>query len=162
MLEPDQNSIELGQNATRNHPFAKGVHRARVIRPLSLVLPIALLSLATACSSTPASTTPAVGAGAVAAGSVLTGTVGQGDAPVITLVDSAGAPVTSLKAGSYTMKIKDESAKHDFHLTGPGVDEKTGVPETTEATWTVKLSAGTYTFVCDPHAARMTGSFTVT
>lgn len=158
MLEPDQNSIELGQNATRNHPFAKGVHRARVIRPLALVLPIALLSLATACSSS----TPAANPAPAPAGSTLTASVGQGDAFVITLVDSAGAPVTSLKAGSYTVKVKDESTKHDFHLTGPGVDEKTGVPETTEATWTVKLSAGTYTFVCDPHAAKMTGSFTVT
>ena len=162
MIEPDQNSIESDQNATRNHPFAKGVHRARVIRPLALVLPIALLSLATACSSTPDSTTPAAGSSVAAVGSVLTGTVGQGDAFVITLVDSAGAPVTSLKAGSYTVKVKDESAKHDFHLTGPGVDEKTGVPETTEATWTVKLSAGTYTFACDPHAQKMVGTFTVT
>ena len=163
MFEPDQNSIEPDQNATRNHPFAKRVHRARVIRPLALVLPIALLSLATACSSsTPASDTPAAGSSVAAGGSVLNGTVGQGDAFVITLVDSAGAPVTSLKAGSYTVKVKDESTMHDFHLTGPGVDKKTGVPETTEATWTVKLSAGTYTFVCDPHAARMTGSFTVT
>jgi plastocyanin len=163
MTEPSQQAIEPDRDASPNDELGKGDRRRRVIRPLGLALPVALLSLVTACSSsTPASSTLAAGSGAVAAGSVLTGTVGQGDAPVITLVDSAGAPVTSLKAGSYTVKVKDESTKHDFHLTGPGVDQKTSVPETTEATWTVKLSAGTYTFVCDPHAATMKGSFTVT
>jgi len=75
--------------------------------------------------------------------------VGQGDAPVITLVDSAGAPVTSLKAGSYTINVKDLSTHHDFHLTGTGVDQKTSVPDTKDVTWTVKLVAGTYTFKCD-------------
>ena len=162
MTQPHQQATEPGRAATLNHVWGKGDYRRRVIRPLGLAIPVALLSLVTACSSTPATTTPAAGSSVVASGSVLTGTVGQGDAFVITLVDSAGAPVTSLKAGSYTVKVKDESSKHDFHLTGPGVDEKTGVPDTTEATWTVKLSAGTYTFVCDPHAARMAGSFTVT
>jgi len=162
MTEPDQQATEPERHATLNHALGMGHYRRRVIRPLGLAIPIAVLSLVTACSSTPTSTTPAAGSSVPAGGSVLTGSVGQGDAFVITLVDSAGAPVTSLKAGSYTVKVKDESAKHDFHLTGPGVDEKTGVPETTEATWTVKLSAGTYTFVCDPHAARMAGSFTVT
>jgi plastocyanin len=168
MTEPSEQATEPDGDASPNHELGKGDRRRRVIRPLGLALPVALLSLVTACSSStpasspPASSTPAAGAGAVAAGSVLTGNVGQGDAFVITLVDSAGAPVTSLKAGSYTVKVKDESTIHDFHLTGPGVDQKTGVPETTEVTWSVKLSAGTYTFVCDPHAARMAGSFTVT
>jgi plastocyanin len=29
-------------------------------------------------------------------------------------------------------------------------------------TWTVTLKAGKYTYVCDPHASFMKGSFTVT
>ncbi len=168
MTEPNQEATEPGRGATLNYASRKRDHRSRVIRPLGLAIPIAFLSLVTACSSSPSSTTPTAGSpvaagavGAVSPGSVLTGSVGQGDAPVITLVDSTGAPVTSLKAGSYTVKVKDESTRHDFHLAGPGVDEKTTVPETTEVTWTVTLSAGTYTFVCDPHAARMEGSFTV-
>ncbi len=169
MTEPNQQATEPDRDATLSHARGKGDYRRRVIRPLGLAIPIAVLSLVTACSSTPASTTPAAGSsvaaggsGAVAAGSVLTGAVGQGDAFVITLVDSTGAPVTSLKAGSYTVKVKDESKIHNFHLTGPGVEQTTTVPETTEVTWTVNLSAGTYTFVCDPHAAKMVGSFTVT
>ncbi len=92
---------------------------------------------------------------------VLTGTVGEGDAYVITLTDSTGAAVTSLKAGTYTVKVKDASKIHNFHLTGAGVDQKTTVPDITEVTWTVSLQAGTYTFRCDPHP-KMTGSFTVT
>jgi len=159
MIEPDQYAIEPGQHATANHSGAKNIHRRRVMRALVLAVPVALLSLVAACSDTG---TPAASGAPVAAGSVLTGTVGQGDAPVITLVDSAGAPVTSLKAGSYTVKVKDMSSRHNFHLTGKGVDEKTTVPETTEVTWTVQLTAGSYTFQCDPHAQKMVGTFAVT
>jgi len=98
---------------------------------------------------------------AAAAAGVLTGVVGESDAYVITLKDGTGAPVTSLKAGNYTVKVKDASKIHNFHLTGAGVDEKTSVADTTEVTWTVALTPGTYTYTCDPHP-KMTGSFTVT
>ncbi|WP_411283236.1 hypothetical protein [Lapillicoccus sp.] len=146
------------------------------MRPLVLAVPVALLSLVGACgsSSTPANGPAAAASsapssapssssssGGGAAAGVLTGSVGEGDAYVITLMDSTGAPVTSLKAGSYTVKVKDASKIHDFHLSGPGVDQKTTVPEVTEASWTVTLQAGTYTYKCDPHP-KMTGSFTVT
>ena len=137
------------------------------MKPPALVLPVALLALVTACSSSTPSTSPtttaaAGGSSAAApAGAVLTANVG--DPFSITLVDSTGAPVTSLKAGSYQVKVTDSSAKHDFHLTGPGVEEKTSVPELKTVTWTVTLKAGTYTFMCDPHAAKgMKGTFTVT
>lgn len=152
MLQPDQ-------DATANCSPVEGKIRRKAMRPLLLVVPAALLSFLTACGG---GSTPAASGSAPAVGSVLTGTVGQGDAPVITLVDSAGNPVTSLKAGSYTVKVKDMSAIHNFHITGAGVDEKTTVPGTTEVTWTVTFSAGTYTFQCDPHAQRMVGTFTVT
>lgn len=159
MFEPDQYAIERDQHATASHVVAKNTYRRRVMRPLVLAVPVALLSLLAACSN---SITPAASGAPAAAGSVLTGTVGQGDAPVITLVDSAGAPVTSLKAGSYTVKVKDLSTRHNFHLTGTGVDKKTSVPDMADATWTVTLVAGTYTFQCDPHAQKMVGTFTVT
>ena len=137
------------------------------MKPLTLVIPVALLALVTACSSstpsTSSTTTAAAGASSAAApaGSVLTANVG--DPFSITLVDSTGAPVTSLKAGSYQVKVTDASTTHDFHLTGPGVEETTTVPELKTVTWTVTLKAGTYTFMCDPHAAKgMKGTFTVT
>jgi len=144
-------------------------------RPVVIVA-VALLFLVAACgsnSSPPASgpvpssssastsgSSPSSSSGGGNAG-VLTGTVGEGDAYVITLTDSTGAPVTSLKAGSYTVKVKDASKIHNFHLTGAGVDQKTTVPDITEVTWTVSLQAGPYTFKCDPHP-KMTGTFTVT
>ena len=158
---------------TANHPEAQGINRRRVMRPLALAVPVALLSLLTACgdsgtaaggsTSQPPVTSQSPSGGA--AGSELTAVVGEEgnvDAFTITLTDSTGAPVTSLKAGDYTVKVKDLSKIHNFHLTGTGVEEKTSVPEVAEATWTVKLEAGTYTFICDPHHKKMVGTFTVT
>ncbi|MDQ1539043.1 MAG: hypothetical protein QOE58_3436 [Actinomycetota bacterium] len=149
--------------------LSRNVRQARGRRALALAIPIAVLSLVTGCgsdsktpASTPAPSSPAAGASEGGAGtSNLTGDVGEGDAFVITLKDSTGAPVTTLKAGKYEVKVKDASKIHNFHLTGPGVEEKTTVPEVTDKTWTVTLAAGTYTYKCDPHA-KMTGSFTVT
>ena len=60
------------------------------------------------------------------------------------------------------MKVKDLSTWHNFHLSGKGVDEKSTVPETTEVTWTVQLTAGSYTFRCDSYAQKMVETFTVT
>jgi len=156
------------QDVTAKHHDVGGTRRSRVLRPLALATPLALLFLVSACgddattptATTGSSATTSGSAGGAAAGGVLTGAV-DSDAFVITLKDSTGAPVTSLKAGSYEVKVKDASKIHNFHLTGPGVEEKTTVPEMTDATWTVTLAAGTYTFKCDPHA-KMTGSFTVT
>jgi plastocyanin len=94
----------------------------------------------------------------------LTGTVGTADDPdafVITLTDSSGQAVTTLPAGEYSIAVKDPSAIHNFHLVGGTVDETTGVPEVVDTTFEVTLTAGEYTFKCDPHP-RMIGSFTVT
>ncbi|SDQ05182.1 plastocyanin/azurin family copper-binding protein [Quadrisphaera sp. DSM 44207] len=111
-------------------------------------------------SGTSSSQAPAAGAGA----SVLTGVVGEEGDPeayTITLLDGSGEPVTSLPAGDYQVRVTDPSRTHNFHLTGPGVDETTSVRETTEVTWDVTLRPGEYTFVCDPHPS-MVGSVTVT
>lgn len=163
---------ELDQGITGRHPVVRGTRRSWLTRPFALAAPVALLLLVSACgsdtatptatpgASEPAPTTTGDSAGG-AAGSVLTGTVGEGDAFIITLTDSAGAPVTTLPAGSYEVKVKDASKIHNFHLTGTGVEEKTTVPEVADVTWNVTLVAGTYTFKCDPHA-KMTGTFTVT
>lgn len=137
------------------------------------LVPLALLGLVAACgsddssattptSAAPTSAAPAAGASAAAAttGNTLTGTVGEGDAFTIALADSTGAAVSTLKPGSYTVKVSDKSKIHNFHLTGPGVEQTTSVPDVTDVSWTVTLAAGTYTFKCDPHA-KMTGSFTV-
>lgn len=69
--------------------------------------------------------------------------------------------VTSLKAGTYTIVVQDQSSAHNFHLEGPGVDKKTSVSSKATSTWKVTLKRGSYTYVCDPHKSFMKGSFTV-
>jgi plastocyanin len=79
-------------------------------------------------------------------------------------VKQNGEDAESVKAGTYTLKVEDKSASHNFHLTGPGVDEKvTDVGFVGDKTVTVTLKKGTYTYQCDPHASSgMKGTFEVT
>ena len=91
----------------------------------------------------------------------LTAIVGTNDAFVITLQDASGNVVRNLAPGTYDIAVSDRSAEHNFHLTGPGVDQMTQVALREEVTWTVTFTDGTYRFVCDPHAPQMRGSFTV-
>jgi plastocyanin len=92
-------------------------------------------------------------AGAHAVDSTLSGTVGPGY--------SISMSATSVAPGTYTITIDDKSSIHNFHLSGPGVDEATDIEGTGTTTWTVMLQAGTYHFVCDAHASTMRGTLTV-
>lgn len=67
----------------------------------------------------------------------------------------------TLPAGTYSVTVVDKADSHNFHLMGPGVDKASGVAEASVDTWSVELTKGTYTFVCDPHAGSMKGSFKV-
>jgi plastocyanin len=112
-------------------------------------------------AGTQETTTETTGTGGEAGGQELNASVGPGFEISLTTPD--GADVTSLPAGEYTITVNDQSDIHNFHLTGPGdVDVSTTVEEVVETTWTVTLVSGEYTFVCDPHASSMNGSFTVT
>lgn len=94
----------------------------------------------------------------------LTGIVGTPDNPdafVIALVNAAGEPVTTVPAGNYTIKVRDLSDIHNFHLMGQGVEQSTTVPAVTDVTWNVALQPGQYRYVCDPHP-QMSGTLTVT
>ena len=67
-----------------------------------------------------------------------------------------GAKITfahSAKVGKATITINDLSAKDDFHLTGPGVNKKTGIAFKGVAKWTVTLRKATYSFRSDAHAS---------
>jgi hypothetical protein len=92
---------------------------------------------------------------------VLTGDVGANDSFTIALTDASGAKVTHLDPGTYTLVVHDRSAIHNFHLSGPGVDASSTIPEVADKTFTVTLADGTYFFDCDAHPAQMKGSFTV-
>jgi plastocyanin len=99
----------------------------------------------------------------VASASAATPTLNGVDGPGFTItLKKAGIKVKTLKAGKYKIVIKDLSNIHNFHLTGPGVNKKTGVGAKGTFTWTVTLKKGTYKYVCDPHLTTMKGSFKVT
>ncbi len=88
------------------------------------------------------------------AGSAIKGTVGPGF--------DISVDQTSVTAGSYELEVEDLSDIHNFHLTGPGgVDVTTDVAGEGTESFTVELEAGTYDFVCDPHAGSMSGTIEV-
>jgi hypothetical protein len=78
----------------------------------------------------------------------------------ISLKNPDGTGVTHLDPGTYEITVADNSIEHNFHLRGPGVDEKTDVEGIGTVPWTVTIMDGTYTFVCDAHPTQMKGSFT--
>lgn len=89
----------------------------------------------------------------------LFGTVGPGES--IVLVDAQGNRVSRLDPGTYDLEVKDLSDEHNFHLRGPGVNRLTEVEGQGTVTWTVTLTNGTYTYLCDPHPTTMRGTVTV-
>ena len=76
-------------------------------------------------------------------------------------VKQNGKDVNTLKAGTYSIKIEDKSASHDFHLIGPGASVKTGVAFKGTKTWALTLRKGLYRFRSDTHP-KLKGSFRVT
>jgi plastocyanin len=66
------------------------------------------------------------------------------------------------KAGKVKLTVNDKSNIHNFRLKGPGVNVATTVPSKGVKSFTVTLKKGSYTFVCDPHASSMKGSFKIT
>ena len=95
----------------------------------------------------------------------LTGTVGPGFTIALkrfTIALKKGSTkVTSLTTGTYTIVVNDRSSMHNFHLKGPGFNKATSVLGVGRTKWTAHLRVGTYTYVCDPHASMMRGSFGV-
>jgi plastocyanin len=90
----------------------------------------------------------------------LTGTVGPG---FTISLKRLGKTVRTVKAGRYTVVVSDKSNIHNFHLRGPGVNkELTSVTFVGTKTVVVRMTRGTYRFVCDPHATSMKGSLRVT
>jgi hypothetical protein len=89
----------------------------------------------------------------------LFGTVGPGES--IVLEDGGGALVTKVDPGTYEIVVRDLSDEHNFHLSGPGVNEATEVETQGTVTWTVTLQNGTYTLLCDPHFTSMRRTFAV-
>ena len=135
------------------------------IRRTLLVVPLAVAALAGcggsddgsggSSSNSPAAVAPQKPASLVAE-------VGKNDGFQISLTDDKGTPIRNLVAGTYTVEFKDESAIHNFAFNGPGVTDETTVPEKVTKTMKITFAPGEFSFVCDPHAGRMKGGFTVT
>ena len=74
--------------------------------------------------ATVATAAAALAANAGAATPKLTASVSD---PVNISLKQGAKKVTSLKAGKYTIVVKDTAADHNFHLKGPGVNKTTSV-----------------------------------
>ncbi len=118
-----------------------------------LLLPLTLVATATAMLVF------LLPSGSAAANPTLEAIVGPGFN--ITLKDSNGVNVTHLDPGTYDIHVVDAATVHNFHLSGPGVNEATSLEETQTVTWTVTFTDGVYTFLCDAHPTQMKGAFAV-
>lgn len=68
-------------------------------------------------------------------------------------------PKTALP-GPALITVSDRSKTDNFHLTGPGVNQKTGVKTRGKATWTVNLVPGRYAYKSDK-TKKLRGSLVV-
>jgi plastocyanin len=78
----------------------------------------------------------------------------------ISLRDDSGK-LKTIAAGSVVLTVKDRSRVDNFHLTGTGVNKKTGVAFRGSVTWKLTLQPGRYTYRSDKHKS-LRGAFTVT
>jgi plastocyanin len=62
--------------------------------------------------------------------------------------------------GPAIVTVNDRSKTDNFHLTGPGVNKKTGVMTRGKVTWTVTLRPGVYSYRSDK-TKKLRGSFVV-
>ena len=108
MVRHRSNSYERGEARS-------ALARSRLLRLLMLAA-LGAVALMVGGGGSPLAATTAT---------TLNGNVGPGY--VISLTDSTGAAVTSLPAGSYTIMVNDQSSSHNFHLSGPGVNQTTTV-----------------------------------
>ena len=67
--------------------------------------------------------------------------------------------MTKLDPGTYDIEVEDQSDFHTFHLTGPGVNERTEVDFTGTVNWTVTFRDGNYIYYCDVHPLSLRGAF---
>ncbi len=93
----------------------------------------------------------------------LKGTVGPGF--TITLKDSKGHKVKTLKAGTYKFAISDKGNIHTFSLKqmtgGKFNKDLTGDTFTGSKTVKIKLTKGKWQYYCAVHPTEMFGNFTV-
>src|SRR3954470_9022162 len=119
----------------------------------AIVAAVALIVLAFAAASLAASQ---------ATHPKLLGVVGKNDAFKISLT-SKGKSVKTLKAGTYTVVIEDDSTIHNYEIDGPKGKswDITSVGFQGTKPITRKLPKGKYKAFCEPHESFMFQNFTV-
>jgi plastocyanin len=93
----------------------------------------------------------------------LVGTVGKNNAYKISLNTSNDKVAKTLKPGTYTVVIHDDSNLHNYELDGPHGKSWTftSVPFKGTKTMTLKLVAGAYKAYCAAHESQMFQHLTV-
>jgi hypothetical protein len=81
---------------------------------------------------------------------------------VISLKSAAGKKLASVKAGTYSIVVRDRSKAHNFHLVGTRVNRKSSVAAVGTTTWKLKLSKGMLRFYSDKAPKTVKGSLRVT
>jgi len=107
-------------------------------------------------------------AGTACVSLVLTGTAAArtyyakvGPGTTITLKNAAGVKVSQIPRGKHTVRVRDTSVFHNFHLLGPGVNKTTSLAFTGLKVWTFTFVRGAYRYRCDPHRLAMHEGFSV-
>jgi hypothetical protein len=86
-------------------------------------------------------------------------TVGPGR--TISLRTPSAESPPRLRAGIYTIVVRDRSRRDNFHLVGPGVSRKTRKAFVGTRHWRVTLRKGIYRYRSDAHPRLLAGSFRV-
>jgi len=125
--------------------------RPRIAIAIVAAVPLIVLALAATSFAASQATHPK-----------LLGVVGQNDAFKISLT-SNGKVVKTLKAGTYSVTIQDDSTIHNYELDGPNGKSWTftSVGFKGTKTLTLKLAKGKYKAYCSPHESLMFQHFTV-
>ena len=84
-----------------------------------------------------------------------------GPKSTISLRSAAGAALKTVKAGTYSIVVRDRTKAHNFHLVGPGVNRRTAVAAVGTTTWKLELSKGLLRFYSDRAPKTVKGSVRV-
>ena len=74
---------------------------------------------------------------------------------------SGGMLHHGVKAGTYSIVVRDRSKLHNFHLVGKGVNKRSTVAGTGTTTWKLKLAKGPLRFYSDKAPTTVKGSVKV-
>lgn len=73
----------------------------------------------------------------------------------LTLKKPGGSAVRRLRPGSYVVSVTDRSKTQNVHLSGAGVNRKTGIAFTGTAVWRLVLKQGTLVYRSDARPAKL-------